>query len=97
MLQIDDLEEFSKTYFLDPDHKELISKANDRFNRLLARNLKRHLSSGKEKVTLEDAMSDDPGKCMEKARYTYLDQVRYGGQTGRIKIDLIDETMEFIS
>ncbi len=96
MTEINNLESFAQDYFLDPENAKNAQKATEHFNRLMVKNLKRHLATGGETVTFDDAMADDPGKRMEKARYTYMKDISYEGKQGQLKIDLVDQKMDFI-
>ena len=72
MIEIANLEEWTKEYFSDPENQKKAEKACERYDRLMVKNIKRQLSGGAEKIFLNEEPADDPGKCMEKAKYEEL-------------------------
>ena len=72
MIEIANLEEWTKEYFSDPENQKKAEKACERYDRLMVKNIKRQLSGGAEKIFLNEEPADDPGKCMEKAKYELI-------------------------
>lgn len=40
--------------------------------------------------------ADDPGKCMEKAKYEVIPFAKVDGKKGKIKINMLDQIAEFV-
>ncbi|MCI6859103.1 MAG: hypothetical protein MR867_07405 [Eubacterium sp.] len=96
MLEINNLENWTKNYFSKPENQEKAKKACERYDRLMVKNIKRQLNSGAEKISLEQACADDPGKCLEKTKYETIPFVKIGDKKGELKINLLEQTTEFI-
>ena len=52
MIEIANLEEWTKEYFSDPENQKKAEKACERYDRLMVKNIKRQLSGGAEKIFL---------------------------------------------
>ena len=87
MIEIANLEEWTKEYFSDPENQKKAEKACERYDRLMVKNIKRQLSGG---------AADDPGKCMEKAKYEVIPFAKVDGKKGKIKINMLDQIAEFV-
>ena len=48
MIEIANLEEWTKEYFSDPENQKKAEKACERYDRLMVKNIKRQLSGGAE-------------------------------------------------
>ena len=57
----------------------------------MVKNIKRQLSGGAEKIFLNEEPADDPGKCMEKAKYEVIPFAKVDGKKGKIKERLNSE------
>ena len=80
MIEIANLEEWTKEYFSDPENQKKAEKACERYDRLMVKNIKRQLSGGAEKIFLNEEPADDPGKCMEKAKYEVIPFAKVDGK-----------------
>lgn len=96
MIEIANLEEWTKEYFSDPENQKKAEKACGRYDRLMVKNIKRQLSGGAEKIFLNEEPADDPGKCMEKAKYEVIPFAKVDGKKGKVKINMLDQTAEFV-
>lgn len=96
MIEIANLEEWTKEYFADPENQKKAEKACERYDRLMVKNIKRQLSGGAEKIFINEEPKDDPGKCMEKAKYEVIPFAKVDGKKGKIKINMLDQTSEFV-
>lgn len=54
MIEIANLEEWTKEYFSDPENQKKAEKACERYDRLMVKNIKRQLSGGAEKIFLNE-------------------------------------------
>ena len=93
MIEIANLEEWTKEYFSDPENQKKAEKACERYDRLMVKNIKRQLSGGAEKIFLNEEPADDPGKCMEKAKYEVIPFAKVDGKNGKVKINMLDQTL----
>ena len=80
MIEITNLEEWTKEYFSDSENQKKAEKACERYDRLMVKNIKRQLSGGAEKIFLNEEPADDPGKCMEKAKYEVIPFAKVDGK-----------------
>ena len=80
MIEIANLEEWTKEYFSDPENQKKAEKACERYDRLMVKNIKRQLSGGAEKIFLNEELADVPGKCMEKAKYEVIPFAKVDGK-----------------
>ena len=69
MIEIANLEEWTKEYFSDPEN---------------------------QKKAENEEPADDPGKCMEKAKYEVIPFAKVDGKKGKIKINMLDQIAEFV-
>ena len=81
MIEIANLEEWTKEYFSDPENQKKAEKACERYA---------------EKIFLNEEPADDPGKCMEKAKYEVIPFAKVDGKKGKIKINMLDQIAEFV-
>ena len=95
MIEINNLEEWTKEYFAKPENITKAEKACDRYDRLMARNIRRQLTMGLEQIHVIGDQVDDPGKVLEKTKYETYPFVKVNGETGVLKINLLDRTTEF--
>ena len=96
MLEIANLEEWTKDYFSSPENQRKSEKACERYDRLMVKNIRRQLSMGVEQIHVIGDEVDDPGKALEKVKYEILPSVKLGSQKGKVRINLLDRTAEFI-
>lgn len=96
MLEIQNLEEWTEKYFSDPENVKKAEKACERYDRLMVKNIKKQLAGGAEKIFINEEPKDDPGKVLEKAKYEIIPFVKSGGKKGKIRINMLDRTAEFI-
>lgn len=96
MLEISNLEEWTREYFSSPVNQQKAEKACERYDRLMVKNIRRQLSMGVEQIHVIGEEVDDPGKVLEKAKYEVLPSAKLGDKTGKIRINLLDRTAEFI-
>ena len=97
MIEIANLEEWTKEYFSDPENQKKAEKACERYDRLMVKNIKRQLSGGAEKIFLNEEPADDPGKCMEKAKYEVIPFAKVDGKKGKIKRAMVGSFYCFCS
>lgn len=95
MIEINNLDEWIKEYFAKPENKKKAEKATERYDRLMVRNIRRQMGLGVEHIHVIGDEVDDPGKVLEKAKYEYLPVVRCGGEKGKLRINLVEQTAEF--
>ena len=86
MIEIANLEEWTKEYFSDPENQKKAEKACERYDRLMVKNI----------IFLNEEPADDPGKCMEKAKYEVIPFAKVDGKKGKVKINMLDQTAEFV-
>lgn len=96
MIVINNLSEWTKEYFAKPENQKKSEKACERYDRLMMRNIRRQLNLGVEQIHVIGDGVDDPGKVLEKAKYEIYPQVQVDDKIGKLKINLLDQTMEFI-
>ena len=96
MLEIKDLEAWTKEYFEKPENQEKAAKACQRYDRLLVKNIRQMMMSGEETIEIEKAAENDPGKRLEKAKYETLPFVKVDGKKGTVRINMLEQTAEFI-
>ena len=96
MIEITNLEEWTKEYFSDSENQKKAEKACERYDRLMVKNIKRQLSGGTEKIFLKEEPANDPGKCMEKAKYEVIPFAKVDGKKGKIKINMLEQIAEFV-
>ena len=96
MLEIKDLEVWTKEYFEKPENQEKAAKACQRYDRLLVKNIRQMMMSGEETIEIDKAAEYDPGKRLEKAKYETLPFVKVDGKKGTVRINMLDQTAEFI-
>ncbi|MBR0382666.1 MAG: hypothetical protein IJH71_09535 [Eubacterium sp.] len=96
MIDFTNLEEWTKTYFSNPENITKSEKACERYDRILVKNVRQMMLSGEETIEIEKAKEMDPGKRLEKARYEYVPARNAEGKKGRIRVDLLDRTAEFV-
>ena len=77
MIEIANLEEWTKEYFSDPENQKKAEKACERYDRLMVKNIKRQLSG-------------------EKAKYEVIPFAKVDGKKGKVKINMLDQTAEFV-
>ncbi len=94
MIQIDNLDAWISDYFSQPENIKKSEKACERYDRLMVKQIRRQLTAGTETINIHEI--DDPGKCLEKTKYEILPNVTYGDEEGKLKINLLDKTGEFI-
>jgi len=96
MTEITNLEEWTKLYFEQPANQEKVKKACERYDRLMVSNVKKQLLSGSEQINIEEIAAQDPGKRLERVQYEVLQSAKVDGKKGKVKVDLIHQTAEFI-
>ena len=96
MLTIDYLDKWTEEYFLKTENQEKAEKACDRYDRLMIKQIRRQLMSGTEQIQLSELAENDPGKCLEKAKYEVSPSVIVDGKEGKLRIDLLEQTAEFL-
>ena len=96
MLEIKNLEAWTKEYFEKPENQEKAAKACQRYDRLLVKNIRQMMMSGEETIEIDKAAEYDPGKRLEKAKYETLPFVKVDGKKGTVRINMLDQTAEFI-
>ena len=96
MIIIHNLEEWNKEYFAKPENQKKSEKACDRYDRLMMRNIRRQLNLGLEQIHVIGDAVDDPGKVLEKTKYEIFPMVNVDGKNGKLKINLLEQTSEFI-
>lgn len=96
MLEIKDLEAWTKEYFEKPENQEKAAKACQRYDRLLVKNIRQMMMTGEETIEIDKAAEHDPGKRLEKAKYETLPYVKVNGKKGSVRINMLDQTAEFI-
>ena len=96
MLEIKDLEAWTKEYFEKPENQEKAAKACQRYDRLLVKNIRQMMMSGEETIEIEKAAENDPGKRLEKAKNETLPFVKVDGKKGSVRINMLEQTAEFI-
>lgn len=96
MIIIDNLDTWTKEYFSLPENQKKAEKACERYDRLMVKNIRRQLNSGMEHINLADLPKEDPGKCFEKVKFETIPSVECEGQKGKLRINLLDQTAEFI-
>ena len=96
MIEIVNLEEWTRNYFSDPENQKKAETACERYDRLMVRNIRRQLSTGVEQIHVIGDEVDDPGRVLEKAKYEVLPSVKLGDKIGKVRINLLDRTASFI-
>lgn len=96
MMRINNLEEWISEYFKDPANITKSEKACERYDRLLVQNIKKMMLSGEETIEIEEAAKNDPGKRLEKVKYENIPSVEMDGKKGKLRVNLLDRTAEFI-
>lgn len=96
MLEIHNLEDWVSEYFSKEENQKKAEKACERYDRLMVKNIRRQLGSGAEKILINEEPADDPGKCLEKAKYEVIPFVKMNEKKGQIRINMLDRTAEFI-
>jgi hypothetical protein len=97
MISAERMAEWSAEYFSMPENQKKVEKACERYDRLMAKNIRKMMtSSNKEQFSIADAAANDPGKVLEKTRYEVLRGAVVDGVKGNIKLDLIHQKAEFI-
>lgn len=97
MITIDSIESWTAEYFAMPENQKKAETACTRYDRLMVKNIKKMLGTGMEQIAIADAVSKDPGKVLEHARYETVPGVILDGRKGKIKVDLIYQKAEFIA
>ncbi len=95
MLEIKNLEEWTKEYFSNPENIKQSEKACERYDRLMVKNIRRQMMSGIEQINILGDV-DDPGKVLEKAKYQDIPTVIVDGVKGKLRINMVDRDCEFI-
>lgn len=96
MIEITNLEQWTKEYFEKPENIKKAEKACERYDRLMVRNVKRQLMMGVEQIHVIGDSVDDPGKVLEKAKYEIFPYVKVNGKKGQLRINMLERTTEFI-
>lgn len=96
MIEISNLENWIKEYFEDPENVKKAEKACERYDRLMVKNVRRQLMMGVEQINVIGDI-DDPGKVLEKAKYEILPFTKVDGKKGKVRINMLDRTAEFIA
>ncbi len=96
MTEIKDLEEWTKEYFKQPEIQEKAAKACEHYDRLMVRQVKKQMMLGTQSINLQDIALDDPGKALEKAKYEIIPSILYQGQKGKLRINMLEQTAEFL-
>lgn len=96
MMTIDNLEKWTEDYFSKTENQEKAKKACDRYDRLMMKQIRRQLMAGTEQIQLSELEENDPGKCLEKTKYEVIPSVMIDGKEGKLRIDLLDQTAEFL-
>ena len=96
MIEINNLEEWTEDFFSKPENQKKAEKACERYDRLMMRNVRRQLSLGVEQIHVIGDEVDDPGRVLEKAKYEVYPFVVVDGKKGKLRINMIDRTTEFI-
>ncbi len=96
MIKIDDLEAWTKTYFEQPENVKKAEKACERYDRLMVTNIRRQLTMGSEQININELAQEDPGKRLEKVKFETISNALFEGEKGKIRVNLIDQTAEFI-
>lgn len=97
MIEISNFDTWVKEYFEDPANITKCEKACERYDRLMVKNVRRQLLMGVEHINVIGDNVDDPGKVLEKAKYEILPFVKVDGKKGKIRLNLLDRTAEFLA
>lgn len=96
-ISIDNIDIWLKDYFSLPENQKKTKQACERYDRLMVNNIRQQIFSGKDQFNLMQIASDDPGKRLEKVSYENLSSVEYQGKQGKLRINLLNQTAEFLS
>ncbi len=96
MITIDNLDTWIQDYFSRQENKEKARKACERHDRLMVKNIRRQMAAGVEELDLAAIAEEDPGKRLEKVKYEILPSVAMDGKKGKLRINLLDQTAEFV-
>ncbi len=96
-ISIDNIDIWLKDYFSLPENQKKTKQACERYDRLMVNNIRQQIFSGKDQFNLMQIASDDPGKRLEKVSYETLSSVEYQGKQGKLRINLLNQTAEFLS
>lgn len=96
MIEINDLKAWTEEFFSKPENQKKAEKACERYDRLMVRNIRRQLNLGVEQIHVIGDGVDDPGKVLEKVKYEVYPVVKMGGKKGKVRINLLEQTAEFI-
>lgn len=96
MTTIENLDTWIKNYFSDLENQKKAEKACERYDRLLVKNIRQQMMSGKEQLDINEIAAEDPGKRLEKVKYETIPSVEMNGKKGKLRINLLDQTAEFI-
>ncbi len=97
MIEISNVEKWIEDYFKDPENIKKAEKACERYDRLMVKNVRRQMMMGVENITVVGEGIDDPGKVLEKAKYEIIPFVKADGVKGKIRLNMLDRTGEFIT
>ena len=96
MITIDDMTTWTAEYFAMPENQKKAEKACQRYDRLMVKNIRKMMGDNTEQINISDAATHDPGKVLEKARYETISGAVLDGKKGKVKVDLIYQSAEFI-
>ena len=96
MIEITNLENWTKSFFDQPENQEKAKKACERYDRLMVKNIRKMLQSGEEEININDIAADDPGKRIERVKFESI-PAKVDGKKGTVRINLIDQTSEFLT
>ena len=97
MLDIKNLEEWTRTYFEQPENIKKAEKACEHYDRIMVTNVRKQLMSGSEQIDMNEIAKEDPGKRLARVKYEVHPAVKVDGKKGKLKVNLIDRTAEFIA
>ena len=96
MLTIDNLESWTENYFSKEENQKKAEKACEHYDRLIIKQIRKQMLSGTEQIQLSELEDNDPGKCLENAKYEIIPSAIVDGKKGQIRINLLDRTAEFL-
>ena len=96
MIEITNLENWTKDYFSQPENQAKAKKACERYDRLMVKNIRKMLQSGEEEININDIAAEDPGKRLERVKFESI-PAKLEGKKGTVRINLIDQTTEFLT
>lgn len=96
MIEISNVEKWIEEYFTNPENIKKAEKACERYDRLMVKNVRRQMMMGVENIMVLGENVDDPGKVLEKAKFETIPFVKVDGKKGKIKLNMLDRTGEFI-